>query len=127
MPARPLARPGHSQRVGRPLARPLSLVSLIVFFFLDFFRSLSLSVSLRLCPRFIVSDSKQCQKLGQLLTVRARASARARACLLGTGVVNMGLFSLFTRSRECVMFIGTRFSNLYTAVDTPAEAAWLCA
>jgi hypothetical protein len=25
--------------------------------------------------------------------------------------------------RECVLFIGTRFSNLYTAVDTPAEAA----
>jgi hypothetical protein len=24
--------------------------------------------------------------------------------------------------RECVLFIGTRFSNLYTAVDTPAEA-----
>jgi len=28
--------------------------------------------------------------------------------------------------RESVLFIGTRFSNLYTAVDTPAEAAWLC-
>jgi len=26
--------------------------------------------------------------------------------------------------REKVLFIGTRFSNLYTAVDTPAEAAW---
>jgi hypothetical protein len=26
--------------------------------------------------------------------------------------------------RESVLFIGTRFSNLYTAVDTPAEAAW---
>jgi hypothetical protein len=25
--------------------------------------------------------------------------------------------------RESVLFIGTRFSNLYTAVDTPAEAA----
>jgi len=25
--------------------------------------------------------------------------------------------------RECVLFIGTQFSNLYTAVDTPAEAA----
>ena len=25
-----------------------------------------------------------------------------------------------------MLFIGTRFSNLYTAVDTPAEAAWLC-
>jgi hypothetical protein len=24
---------------------------------------------------------------------------------------------------ECVLFIGTRFSNLHTAVDTPAEAA----
>jgi hypothetical protein len=24
-----------------------------------------------------------------------------------------------------VLFIGTRLSNLYTAVDTPAEAAWL--
>ena len=23
------------------------------------------------------------------------------------------------------MFIGTRYRNLYTAVDTPAEAAWL--
>jgi len=30
-----------------------------------------------------------------------------------------------TKSRgESVLFIGTRFSNLYTAVDTPAEAAW---
>ena len=28
---------------------------------------------------------------------------------------------------ESVLFIGTQFSNLYTAVDTPAEAAWLCA
>ncbi len=27
------------------------------------------------------------------------------------------------RIRECVLFIGTRFSNLYTTVDTPAEAA----
>jgi hypothetical protein len=25
--------------------------------------------------------------------------------------------------RDSVLFIGTRFSNLYTAVDTPAEAA----
>ena len=25
-----------------------------------------------------------------------------------------------------VLFIGTRYSNLYTAVDTPAHAAWLC-
>jgi hypothetical protein len=25
--------------------------------------------------------------------------------------------------RECALFIGTQFSNLYTAVDTPAEAA----
>jgi len=25
---------------------------------------------------------------------------------------------------ESVLFIGTQFSNLYTAVDTPAEAAW---
>ena len=24
--------------------------------------------------------------------------------------------------RECVLFIGTRFSNLYTAMDTPTEA-----
>jgi hypothetical protein len=24
--------------------------------------------------------------------------------------------------RECVLFIGTRFSNLYTAVDTPGAA-----
>jgi hypothetical protein len=24
---------------------------------------------------------------------------------------------------ECVLFIGTQFSNLYTAVDTPAGAA----
>ena len=23
--------------------------------------------------------------------------------------------------RECVLFIGTRFSNLYTAVDTPSD------
>jgi hypothetical protein len=29
--------------------------------------------------------------------------------------------TLFQR-RECVLFIGTQFSNLYTAVDTPAEA-----
>jgi hypothetical protein len=28
--------------------------------------------------------------------------------------------------RERVLFIGTQYSNLYTAVDTPAEAAWLC-
>jgi hypothetical protein len=27
------------------------------------------------------------------------------------------------RGDECVLFIGTRSSNLYTAVDTPAEAA----
>jgi hypothetical protein len=26
--------------------------------------------------------------------------------------------------RECVLFIGTQYRNLYTAVDTPAEAAW---
>jgi hypothetical protein len=26
-------------------------------------------------------------------------------------------------ARESVLFIGTRFSNLYTAVDTPAEVA----
>ena len=30
-------------------------------------------------------------------------------------------------ARESVLFIGTRFSNLYTAVDTPAEVAWCCA
>jgi hypothetical protein len=24
-----------------------------------------------------------------------------------------------------VLFIGTQYSNLYTAVDTPDEAAWL--
>ncbi len=29
--------------------------------------------------------------------------------------------------RERVLFIGTHLSNLYIAVDTPAEAAWLCA
>ena len=28
---------------------------------------------------------------------------------------------------ECVLFLGTRFSYLYTAVDTPAVAAWCCA
>jgi hypothetical protein len=28
-----------------------------------------------------------------------------------------------TRLSDDVLFIGTRFSNLYTAVDTPAEAA----
>ena len=28
--------------------------------------------------------------------------------------------------RECLLFIGTHYSNLYTAVDTPAEAAWCC-
>ncbi len=27
-------------------------------------------------------------------------------------------------SIESVLFIGNQFSNLYTAVDTPAEAAW---
>jgi hypothetical protein len=27
---------------------------------------------------------------------------------------------------ERVLLIGTRYNNLYTAVDTPAEAAWLC-
>jgi hypothetical protein len=27
------------------------------------------------------------------------------------------------KARENVLFIGTQFSNLYTAVDTPAEAA----
>ena len=40
-----------------------------------------------------------------------------------------GLFTLSSRSvgraplvpRESVLFIGTRFSNLYTAVDTPAK------
>jgi hypothetical protein len=25
--------------------------------------------------------------------------------------------------RECVLFIGTQFSNFYTSVDTPAESA----
>jgi hypothetical protein len=30
-------------------------------------------------------------------------------------------FKFFTR--ECVLFIGAQFSKLYTAVDTPAEAA----
>ncbi len=33
------------------------------------------------------------------------------------------VFLVETQVRECVLFIGTRFSNLYTAVDTPAEAA----
>ena len=28
------------------------------------------------------------------------------------------------RQRECVCCVGTHVSNLYTAVDTPAEAAW---
>jgi len=28
--------------------------------------------------------------------------------------------------RECVLFIGTQFSNLYAAVDAPSKAAWLC-
>jgi hypothetical protein len=28
-----------------------------------------------------------------------------------------------TAARESVLFIGTQFSNLYTAVDTPAGAA----
>ena len=34
----------------------------------------------------------------------------------------------YARVRECaresVLFISTQYSNLYTAVDTPAEAAW---
>ena len=35
-------------------------------------------------------------------------------------------YSIWTvyRSRECVLFIGTHFSNLYTTVDTPAESVW---
>jgi hypothetical protein len=31
------------------------------------------------------------------------------------------------RRRECVLFIGTQFSNLYTAVDTPARGRVGCA
>jgi hypothetical protein len=34
--------------------------------------------------------------------------------------------SVRKRERVCVLFIFTQYSNLYTAVDTPAEAAWLC-
>jgi hypothetical protein len=33
------------------------------------------------------------------------------------------LWAAFVSTRESVLFIGTRFSNLYTLVDTPAEAA----
>ncbi len=29
-----------------------------------------------------------------------------------------------SRKIERVLFIGSQFSNLYTTVDTPAEAAW---
>jgi membrane protein required for beta-lactamase induction len=38
---------------------------------------------------------------------------------IGNLVVNVLLWITF---RECVLFIGTQFSNLYTAVDTPTEA-----
>jgi hypothetical protein len=31
--------------------------------------------------------------------------------------------SALCQVRESVLFIGTQFTNLYTAVDTPAEAA----
>jgi hypothetical protein len=33
-------------------------------------------------------------------------------------------FWITSGARESALFIGTRFSNLYTAVDTPAEAAY---
>jgi hypothetical protein len=41
-------------------------------------------------------------------------------------VVVVDLDLIKSGSRESVLFIGTQFSNLYTAVDTPAKAAWLC-
>ncbi len=41
--------------------------------------------------------------------------------------IDMGIQNTLSYSylSERVLFIGTRYSNLYTAVDTPAEAAWL--
>ena len=30
------------------------------------------------------------------------------------------------KQRECVLFIGTQFSNLYTAMDTPARGRVVC-
>jgi hypothetical protein len=45
----------------------------------------------------------------------------SQACM-GKGSLGYGCLS----TRESVLFIGTSFSNLYTAVDTPAEAVMLC-
>jgi hypothetical protein len=47
--------------------------------------------------------------------VRYSSMLIARHYERGAGLVGL--------NSESVLFIGTRFSNLYTAVDTPAEAA----
>jgi hypothetical protein len=61
--------------------------------------------------------------------IRMRARLPLHILLLHTGFpmsAHLSRLRLFQRHlrRESVLFIGTRYSNLYTAVDTPAEAAW---
>jgi hypothetical protein len=39
-------------------------------------------------------------------------------------MISKWVSSVILKDLECVLFIGTQYSNLYTAVDTPAEAVW---
>jgi hypothetical protein len=52
---------------------------------------------------------------GQPRDLGAAMSAQERTDLLN-----------FAHKRERELFIGAQYSNLYTAVDTPSKAAWLC-
>ena len=67
---------------------------------------------------------------GHVITISTRAvvlehsSYRAFLCFCTEGWFS-GRQRCLAGTCESVLFIGTRFSNLYTAVDTPARAAWL--
>jgi hypothetical protein len=58
------------------------------------------------------------------------APAAVRAVRRGKGRVSLRRVrtrEVYSKQCEsvCVLFIGTQYSSLYTAVDTPAEAAWM--
>ena len=67
----------------------------------------------------IVGRRRRAWSRGRLLTPRNIAVSGGHLICLGPAEILRSRL----RFTESVLFIGTQFSNLYTAVDTPAEAA----
>jgi hypothetical protein len=83
---------------------PLTLSLLYVFGRMRKTATLMLALS---CPRNVGSPNRSCK--------RGAATKLLSAIRLPNACV------MYTSCRESVLFIGTQFSNLYTAVDTPAR------